>query len=241
MAMKILVDLHTHTVSSGHAYSTITENAQAAAKRGITMIAMTDHGPAMPGGPHEYHFGNQRVIPDYLHGVRILKGIEANIIDAAGTLDLPVERLKRLDIVLAGLHTRCAPNGGRAANTAMLIAAMQNPLLDVIVHPGNPEYPLDVAAVVEAARNFDVALEINNSSLKQSRCGSRPGCLELARAAYQAGAKLVVGTDSHFADAVGDFDATLELLEEAGVPVDYILNTMPERVLAHLERHRKYE
>ncbi|WP_346353417.1 phosphatase [Azotosporobacter soli] len=236
--MQILVDLHTHTVSSGHAYSTIMENAQAAAKRGITMLAMTDHGPAMPGGPHEYHFGNQKVIPEYLSGVRILKGIEANVLDAAGKLDLPVGRLNKLDIVLAGLHTKCAPNQGCEANTAMLIAVMRNPLVDVIVHPGNPEYPVDIRAVVEAAKANDVALEINNSSLKQSRCGSRPLCLEFARLAYQSGTKLVLGTDSHFADAVGDFGEALVLLEEAGVPLDYVLNTMPERVLAHLARHR---
>ncbi len=236
--MQILVDLHTHTVSSGHAYSTIMENAQAAARRGITMLAMTDHGPAMPGGPHEYHFGNQRVIPEYLSGVRILKGIEANVLDAAGKLDLPAGRLSKLDIVLVGLHTKCAPNQGREANTAMLAAVMRNPLVDVIVHPGNPEYPVDIRAVVEAAKANDVALEINNSSLKQSRCGSRPLCLEFARLAYQSGAKLVLGTDSHFADAVGDFSAALLLLEEAGVPLDYVLNTIPERVLAHLARHR---
>lgn len=238
--MRILVDLHTHTISSGHAYSTIIENAQAAAKRGVTMLAMTDHGPAMPGGPHEYHFGNQRVIPDYLHGVRILKGVEANIINKSGGLDLPEERLEKLDIVLAGLHTKCAPNEGREANTAMLIAAMDNPLLDIIVHPGNPEYPVDVAAVVAAAKEKDVALEINNSSLKQSRCGSKPLCLEFARLAYQYGAKLTLGTDSHFADAVGDFTEALLLLDEAEVPVDYVLNIMPERVLAHLQRHRQY-
>ena len=237
--MQILVDLHTHTISSGHAYSTVIENAQAAAKRGLTVMATTDHGPAMPGGPHEYHFGNQRVIPEYLYGVRILKGIEANIVNASGGLDLPEERLKKLDLVLAGLHTKCAPNEGREANTAMLIAAMDNPLVDVIVHPGNPEYPVDVIAVVEAAKAKDVAIEINNSSLKQSRYGSRPFCLEFARQAYSRGAKLVLGTDSHFADAVGDFDEALILLEEAAVPVDYVLNIMPERIFAHLQRHRQ--
>ena len=86
--MKIVADLHIHTVSSGHAYSTVMENVRAAADKGLEMIAITDHGPAMPGGPHEYHFGNMQVLPDELFGVRILKGVEANVIDRAGNLDL---------------------------------------------------------------------------------------------------------------------------------------------------------
>ena len=71
--MKIEADLHTHSVASGHAYSTISELALAAAERGLKMIAITDHGPAIPGGPHLYHFSNLKVLPEYLHGVRLLK------------------------------------------------------------------------------------------------------------------------------------------------------------------------
>lgn len=50
--MQIEVDSHTHTVASGHAYSTLTENAAAAAAQGIKLLAVTDHGPQMPGAPH---------------------------------------------------------------------------------------------------------------------------------------------------------------------------------------------
>lgn len=70
---KLVVDTHTHTVASGHAYSTIIENCIEASKKGIELIAMTDHGPAMPGGPHIFHFGNLKVIPRYIHGVEVLK------------------------------------------------------------------------------------------------------------------------------------------------------------------------
>ncbi|MFW5991661.1 MAG: PHP domain-containing protein, partial [Halanaerobiaceae bacterium] len=53
--MKIEVDLHMHTLNSGHAYSTITEMAKAAAGQNLKLIAVTDHGPLLPGGPHEYY------------------------------------------------------------------------------------------------------------------------------------------------------------------------------------------
>ena len=103
--MKIIADMHTHTISSGHAYSTVNELAAEAARKGLLAMAITDHGPALPGGPHMYHFGAMRFIPETIGGVRILRGIEANIIDARGSLDLPEHYLSKLDFVMAG-HTR---------------------------------------------------------------------------------------------------------------------------------------
>ena len=53
--MQFIADLHIHSIASGHAYSTVNENAKAAADRGLQLIALTDHGPKMPGGPHLYY------------------------------------------------------------------------------------------------------------------------------------------------------------------------------------------
>jgi len=234
--MRFVADLHVHTVASGHAYSTVLEIARAAAGKGLSLIALTDHGPAMPGGPHAYHFSNQTAIPDELFGVRILKGIEANIMDRNGTLDLDEARLAKLDIVLAGLHTLCAPNGTVAENTAMLLNAMRNPWVDAIVHPGNPEYLIDEEAVVRAAAEFGVALEINNSSLTGARQGSLPHCSRIACLAREYGARVMVGSDSHFALNVGDFGAAAELLAENGLPPECVINTSVDAVLRHLNR-----
>lgn len=234
--MKIIADLHTHTISSGHAYSTVMENARAAADRGLEMIAITDHGPTMPGAPHIYHFGNQRVIPDELFGVRVLKGVEANVIDRSGKLDLPDDRLAALDIVLAGLHTVCTPNGSVEENTEMMINAIKNPWVDVIVHPGNPEFAIDAEAVVKAAAEYDVAVELNNSSLKVSRAGSLPYCETILCLCKQYGAKIMVGTDSHFAFSIGDFTQAMVLLEKYEIPPDLVVNTSMKAIESHLER-----
>jgi len=234
--MGLIADLHVHTIASGHAYSTVMEIARAAADKGLNMIALTDHGPSMPGAPHAYHFSNQVAIPDRLFGVRVLKGIEANVIDRAGNIDLDEKRLAKLDIVLAGLHTICSPYGSVRENTTMMINAMKNPWVDVIVHPGNPEYPIDEEAFVVAAVERDIAIEINNSSLTISREGSRPQCGKIVRLAKQYGAKLIVGTDSHFAEAVGRFSQAVELLHENGVTPQDVLNSSIERILEHLMR-----
>lgn len=234
--MQFVADLHIHTIASGHAYSTVLEIARAAADKGLAMIALTDHGPSMPGAPHAYHFSNQLAIPDELFGVRILKGIEANIIDRAGGLDLDDYRLSKLDIVLAGLHTFCAPYGSPEENTAMLVNAMKNQWVDVVVHPGNPEYLIDEEAVVQAAARYGVALEVNNSSLTVVRQGSRPHCDNIACLAKEYGCKIMVGSDSHFAFSVGDFGAAAELIEKHGIPAEHVLNTSVDLIMRHLER-----
>ena len=236
--MQFVADLHTHTIASGHAYSTVLEIARAAADKGLTMIAITDHGPSMPGGPHPYHFGNLATIPASLFGVRVLKGIEANVMDRDGTLDLDEYRLSRLDIVLAGMHALCAPGASVEENTRMMIQTMQNPWVDVIVHPGNPDYLIDIERVVRAAMEFDVALEVNNSSLTGARQGSKPHCDAIAMMARQYGAKLMAGSDSHFAYNVGDFGAADALLTENHILPEKVLNTSTELVMQHLLRRQ---
>jgi putative hydrolase len=235
--VKFVADLHVHTISSGHAYSTVLEIARAAADKGtLQMIALTDHGPKMPGGPHAYHFSNMVAIPDKIFGIRILKGIEANAMDCDGTLDLDAARLAKLDVVAAGLHTFCAPYGSVAENTALMINAMRNPFVDIVVHPGNPEYLVDEAAIVQAAVQFDVALEVNNCSLTAARQGSEPHCHHIIKLAKIYGTKLIVGSDSHFADTVGDFGAASEILEFHEIPESQVLNTSLDRILVHLNR-----
>ncbi len=236
--MRFIADLHIHTVASGHAYSTVLEIAAAAADKGLAMIALTDHGPAMPGGPHAYHFSNQLSMPEEICGVRVLKGIEANVMDRDGNLDLDESRLAKMDIVLAGLHTLCAPYGTVAENTAMMINAMKNPWVDAIVHPGNPEYLIDEEAVVRAAVDCDVALEINNSSLTFSRRGSQPHCDHIAGLAKEYGCKILVGSDSHFAYSVGEFGAAAELIARHGIAADQVLNTSVALIMAHLARRK---
>ena len=236
--MNFVADLHIHTLSSGHAYSTVMEIASVAAAKDLALIALTDHGPSMPGAPHPYHFGNLAAIPDKLFGVRVLKGVEANVVDRNGTLDLDEHRLSKLDIVLAGLHTLCAPYGSVAENTKMMVSAIINPWVDVIVHPGNPEYPIDEEEVVKAAAGYGVALEVNNSSLTVSREGSKPHCDNIACLAKQYGAKLLLGTDSHFALAVGDFTQAAELLKRNNLLPQDVLNSSLDLIKQHLMRRK---
>lgn len=230
--------MHIHSIGSGHSYSTITEIAAAAAEKGLAMVAITDHGPALPGGPHSYYFGNLRVVPGEIAGIRILKGVEANIINEQGGLDLDQSYLAKLDIVLAGFHTHCFPSSDRAVCTGAILKAMDNPYLDIIVHPGNPEFPVDYEAVIKKAAARGIPLEINNSSFCGSRQGSDRNCREIAAMIAQYGGPVVIGSDAHFACDVGRFDQALETVSAAGIKEEQVLNTSVEKILKYLGRKK---
>ena len=91
--MNDIMDLHTHTTASGHAYSTLSEMIRAAADRKLALYGCSDHGPKMAGTTHPSYFINFRVIPRVRFGVHVLMGAELNIMDTDGRVDLPPSTL----------------------------------------------------------------------------------------------------------------------------------------------------
>lgn len=233
--MKFVLDTHTHTISSGHAYSTVMEIVKEASNKGLKMVGITDHGPTLPGGPHMYHIANTKVLPDELYGVEILKGVEANIIDKNGGLDVPEEILKNLDIVLAGFHKPCLAPDTREQNTNTLINAMKNKYVDVIVHPGNPQFEIDTLKFVQAAKETGILVEINNSSFRKSRIGSKDNCIKIAQLCKEYNVPIIIGSDSHFALDVGNFDEVKKVLEDIIMPEKLIMNTSVQKLKNYLK------
>jgi putative hydrolase len=221
--MRIEIDTHTHTVASGHAYSTVWELALGARRRRLAGFVLTDHGPGLSGGTHPYHFGNLHVIPHKLRGVRFYRGIEANIMDLEGGLDLDDGRLAKLDFAYAGFHEACFPPRGEAENTEAMIAALANPMVDAISHPGNPSFPVAIREVVREAKARGKAIEINDSSFR-IRKGSAERCAEFARACAEEGALVVCGSDAHFWKDVGRLDTAIALIKGAGIGREQVVN-----------------
>lgn len=237
--MRLVGDLHIHSVGSGHAYSTVAEIIEAARAKQLQLIAITDHGPAMPGGPHPYHFGNLCVLPEEVKGVRLLKGVEANIMDRHGNLDLGQNYLEKLDVVLAGFHPDCFPAASKEVYTEALINTIRNPLVDIIVHPGNPQFTVVYEKIVKEAAGAGVALEINNSSLCGSRQGSAPNCSYIAELLASSGGPVFVGSDAHWAADVGRFDRAVELLLKAGIKEEQVINTSVDKITQYLAGRRR--
>ncbi|PTA49732.1 phosphatase [Shewanella morhuae] len=232
--MQYQVDTHTHTVASSHAYSTIHDYIAVAKQKGIRLFANTDHGPDMADAPHFWHFVNLRVLPRMVDGVGILRGIEANIKNIDGEIDFFGDYLKQLDIVLAGFHEPVYPPSDKATHTKAMINAIKSGNVDIITHPGNPAYPIDIEAVSRAAAEYGVALEINNSSFEVSRKGSEANCTAIAQAAKEFGTILVMGSDSHVAFSLGGFARAQAIIDEVAYPPSRLLNRSPSALLAFL-------
>lgn len=230
---NILIDLHTHTVASSHAFSTITENAHIAAQKDLQIIACTDHGPALPGGANKIFFKSQRCIPRFIEGVAVLRGIEANI-DDMGKIDCTPSMMEYLDIIMAGFHAPVYSDARfEKHNTEMMIRVIASGKVDVITHPANINYPINQKAIIQAARKHNIALELNASSY--TRTNSRKMAVDLVKASANAGVPMVMGSDAHICFDVGRFELGYDILEEAGVGSEYLLNSDPVKLLTFLK------
>jgi len=242
--VRLLADLHTHTIASGHAYSTVTELAVAAEAHGVELIAVTDHGPTVPQGAHLWYFWNLKVVPSVLNGVRILKGCEANpSLAEENGIDLPDVVLDKLDFVAVGFHPLTGfDERDRSKNTDALLRVMANPNVDMISHPGNEdEFPVDLAAIVDAAARYNVILELNDHTFAptSARSSSAHREREFAEAALATGAPIAIGSDAHYASHVGRFDAALAVAEELGITEERLVNRDAASVMAHLLAKRE--
>ena len=179
--MKDILDLHTHSIMSGHAYNTLYEMLHSASEKGVKLLGSTEHAPGIPGACHEYYFLNFRVIPREIYGVKLLMGCELNIIDYKGTIDLKDRFLKKIDFAIASIHDPCYKSGTAEQNTAAYLGAMKNPYVNIIGHPDDRRFPIDYKKLVLGAKEHHVLLEVNSSSLhpQSSRMGARENYLEM--------------------------------------------------------------
>lgn len=223
--MKYPIDIHTHTIASGHAYTTLLENAKYASEIGMEVLGTTEHAPSMPGAPHEWYFGNLKVLPKELYGVTMLYGSEANIIDYEGNIDLPTEIQQKLDVMIASIHDPVMkPNNNPDLNTSAFLGAMDNPYVSIIGHCGNPSFPIHEEEVVKKAKEKNVLIEINNSSLVRSRIGSEKICTKVARLCKEYNVKIILNSDAHCCFHIGNFDAALKMLKSIDMPEELIIN-----------------
>jgi putative hydrolase len=238
--MRFVLDVHCHTVASGHAYSTITENAVHAASVGLTHVGIADHGPAMPDAPHFYYFGNIQVVPDVIHGIRIVKGAEVNILDADGKVDLLDDLMKRLDFIIASLHRGVFPPSNEETHTRAILAAMENPYIGIIGHPADAFFPIDCEAVVKAAARTHTVIEINNQTLNPTfvrYSGNKPQQQILALC-KEYDVPVLASSDSHYHTRVGEMTWAKALILESGIAPALVLNADPALFYAAIAKKR---
>ena len=224
--MTTLLDVHTHTIASGHAYSSLQEMVQAAADKHLQVLGITEHGPSIPGTCPLLYFHNSHVIPRLLQGVRLLIGCEINILDTKGTLDLSEEYQKKLDIRIAGIHGQCWQGGTIEENTQAMISVIRTPGMNIISHPGDGTAQLLFEPIVLAAKEAHTLLEINNHSLSpfRTKTEARPNNLEILRLCKHYEVPIILGSDAHISYQIADYDRILPLLAETEFPEALIMN-----------------
>lgn len=231
--MQIKLDLHVHTCASGHAYSTLSENVISAKEKGLLGIALLDHGPALPGGAHEYYFSNLKVLPEYINGIRVFRGVEANIKNEKGEIDISRVSLELLDLVGISFHPDCGYEAQQIAkNTEVLLNAMGNTNVKMICHPSVPNFEVDLEAAVEAAKEKEILIEINNLSFDKSsfRVPSMSDNYKLLEICAEKGCYVCVNSDAHYHQYVGDVGLAEKAIKETNFPEDLIINSSLKNV-----------
>ncbi len=234
--MKIELDVHTHTIASGHAFSTLQEMVRAAANQGLKMLGITEHTSSIPGTCDPIYFRNLHVVPRKMYGMELLLGAEINILDADGNMDVNERFMNNLDLCIAGIHSLCFTPGTKEKNTQGLIKVISHPRIHIISHPCDGTAELDFKPLVLAAKEYHTLLEINNSSLKPKRQkhAARGNNLELLRLCKEYETPVVLGSDAHISFDIANYEHLYELLQLTEFPEELIINTDVKRFKEYL-------
>ena len=234
--MQILADYHTHTIYS-HGKGTIEDNIKEAISKGIKTIGISDHGyKHMTYGVKYKDIYKMREEIDNLKSkyknIDILLGIECNILDDSGNIDVDENILKIVDYVMAGYHFGSQPTSIRGAinhldnylfkskkskkyNTKAIINAMRKNNIFAITHPGD-KGDVDIMEIAKVAKETDTRLEINGGhgflSVEQ---------LEQIKSIKN---KFIIGSDAHIPENVGNFDLAMKVIREADLDVSLVEN-----------------
>ena len=240
--MNDIMDLHTHTTASGHAYNTLYEMAKSASEKGLSLIGISDHSPKMPGATHEFYFINFKVIPRKLFGINILMGAELNILDYTGRVDLRKGLLEKIDYSIASLHEPCFKSGTASENTNAYLGAIKNPLIHIIGHPDDGRFPVDYDTLVAAAAEHHTLLEVNSSSLHplNPRENARENYRTMLELCKRYRTSVIIDSDAHIEADVGNHRQALELIKEVDFPEELIVNSSLERLLPYIPKLKAY-
>ena len=239
---KLTADYHTHTVYSCvgpylHGKGSVLQNVQAAALKGLKTVAITDHGPwdfyglklsRIPQVREDIRKAREKFA-----GIRVLLGVEADIVDSPNALDVTREEQEQFDFINAGYHyvphSRMLANWLafrfpcpasvkeklRQQNTERIIKALTNNKIFILTHPGDKAY-IDVHAVAEACQETHTLVEINARH-------AHPNCEEL-KVFAEYDVKFAISSDAHSPGKVGRYDRSLALAFKAGIPAERIVN-----------------
>jgi DNA polymerase (family X) len=229
-------DLHAHTkVTDGH--NTLEEMAEAAKKRGYDYLALTNHSKrvTMTHGLDAKRLRKELEKIDQFNdsksGIRVLKGIEVDILED-GSLDLPDEVLKELDVTVCSVHYN--RNMSREQMTERILKAMDNPCFHILGHPTGrllytrEAYDVDMEKLLKTAKDYGCFMELD----------SQPDRLDLSdvycKRAKEMGIKIAISTDAHSVAELEYIRFGIGQARRGWLEADDVLNTRTWRQLKKL-------
>ncbi len=241
-------DLHTHTVySRKHAFGSIEDNVLFAREKGLKTLGITDHGPG-----HVFYGIKRSDLPkmrdeikrlnEKYNDIEVLLGVEANIVNKNGLLDVRPEEFTEYDYVIAGYHYGVIGRNGPGSilnhgynifdiktkrdnlklmkrNTEFVTAALRRNDLKILTHPGD-KAPVDMLEIAVVCQETDTLVEINtwHSSIKP----------EDLRTMSLTDCKFILSSDAHSPDRIGDVVSGIRLALESGLDLTRIVNLSVE-------------
>ena len=230
------IDLHVHSSFSACGLHSFMELLDHGRRIGLKAMAITDHGLAVGGGRLTSVFF-ERFKPPF-DDIKLYKGIEHNVVDEQGNVDIMWQFMPFIDILLLGVHPNLPHNKSRQQYTGMLLAAMEkHPFIDIISHPNDPLYPLDYRLVAGMAKKLGMAVELNNSKVLYARTGMEE-TMDLIRACKETGCFLCVNSDTHAIGELGGDEAVRPLLEKVKYRQELVVNRDLDAAAAFIEGRR---
>lgn len=243
--MKVIKDYHIHSIYSknGHGKSTPEEDVIKALEAGLEEIAISDHGP------RHYLYGikrkNIKVLSEEIKNlnkkykdIKILQGIEANMLSYDGDSDIDSDILKNCEVIMGGFHYGVFFKDIKSffriyvlnflgkfslkihkyiteLNTQAVVNFMKKNKLDVLTHPGE-KIPVNIRDIAKAAEEENIILEINSSHKHLSE--------EDLKCIKDFNIKVIIGSDAHDAKNIGIYDVAYMRLRNSGFPLEKVIN-----------------
>lgn len=239
---SVLADIHTHSISSGHGSGdTIMDMARTAASRSLSLLGISDHGPKTPGAGSSSYFRNLLLAPRRRFGISILYGVELNILNEEGDVDLEDSLISSLDYAFISMHHpifQAKPS--ETVCTDAYINAMKHPGVRFLGHPDDGRFPVDYQRLLSACAQYRVYPEINNASLMPGayRTEGRQNSMKILSLCSKLRLPVLLSSDSHGKEHIGDMKYIFPLLEECGFPAKLVLNRNRETLMEILESPR---
>lgn len=235
--MKAICDLHTHSVLSKHAYSSVTENIEYANSIGLKYYGISEHQEDPVGvGIQRYAFTNLRILPRKYKDTYILRGAELNILDD-GKIDILDKDIKYIDYGIASMHGYIydPQTHTKEQNTENYLKVLDNPLVKILGHIDSASFPCDYEKVLKKVVETNKLIEINNASLNPEgyRKNADVHYKEILSILKRYNYPVIMNTDAHIKYLIGDFGFTEKLLDEIDFPKELILNYNEELFLKY--------